>query len=1093
MKGDAAVIGNGTAGSEYPVAVVGNEAEDALRKAHDELETRVQERTRELREINEILQIEIADRKCAEEDVGRERKRLYDVLETLPAYVVLLTPNYHVPFANRFFRERFGESSGKRCFEYLFRRTEPCANCETFKVLRNNAPHHWEWLGADGRNYDIFDFPFSDTDGSPLIMEVGIDITERKQAEAALREAKETLEQRVAERTAELTAARNAAENEKRRLGAVMEALRQAHERSTWLARLPEENPNPVTRVSAEGRVLYCNPVSARLPGWECEVEKPLAGRLRQLVGRAMTARQEVQEDLELGGKRYSVSVAPFPVENYANVYGIDVTERIRAEDALRESEERVRLKLTSILSPEGDIGNLELADIIDVEAIQSLMDDFYELAHIPMSIIDLKGTLLVGVGWQEICTRFHRVHPDSCKYCVESDTQLSAGIPAGESRLYKCKNNMWDIATPIMVGGKHVGNVFSGQFFFDEEPLDYERFRAQARAYGFNEDEYVAALERVPRLSRGTVDRGIAFFMKLADLISQLSYSNIKLARSLSERDALMASLREREEDLNRAQAVGQIGSWRMDVRRNELLWSDENHRIFGIPKGTPLTYESFLNTVHPADREYVHEQWSAGLRGEPYDIEHRIMLDDTVKWVRERAGLEFDKEGVLLGGFGTTQDITERKRAEETLRQSEARFRLLSETAGRLLASEDPQGIVTELCREVMKNLDCQAFFNFLVDEQAGRLHLNACAGIPEEEARKIEWLDYGVAVCGCVARDGARIVAEDICAIPDARTELVKSYGIRAYACHPLVAHGRLIGTLSFGTKTRTYFLASELALMKTVADQVATAMERMRLIEELQRSREELELRVQGRTAELRKANEALKQSNRDLEDFAHVASHDLQEPLRKIQTFADRLVNASPEFPDAEARDYLERMQRAAERMQALVLDLLRYSRISSGQEPFVRFNLKGPIEEAVLDLGVLCEETQGHIEVNELPDIEADRVQMRQLFQNLIGNGLKYHGERKPVIRVKSRLSASGRFWEIRVEDNGIGFDEGYLNKIFKPFQRLHGRSAPYAGTGMGLAICRRIVERHGGRITAESKPGVGSTFIVKLPKNRSR
>ena len=212
---------------------------------------------------------------------------------------------------------------------------------------------------------------------------------------------------------------------------------------------------------------------------------------------------------------------------------------------------------------------------------------------------------------------------------------------------------------------------------------------------------------------------------------------------------------------------------------------------------------------------------------------------------------------------------EIAERKRAEEALQTSEARAKLLSATAGKLLATDNPQGIVNELCRDVMAHLNCHAFFHFLAEEAIGRLHLNAWAGIPEEDARKIEWLDYGVAVCGCAARDGCRIVAEHIPTTPDVRTELVKSYGIKAYACHPLLGlGGKVIGTLSFGTRSRETFSEADLSLMKAVTDQVAVAMERMRLISELQRSRDELEIRVQERTAEIKQ--------QADLLDLAHDA-------------------------------------------------------------------------------------------------------------------------------------------------------------------------------------------------------------------------
>ena len=223
------------------------------------------------------------------------------------------------------------------------------------------------------------------------------------------------------------------------------------------------------------------------------------------------------------------------------------------------------------------------------------------------------------------------------------------------------------------------------------------------------------------------------------------------------------------------------------------------------------------------------------------------------------------------------TMEEEKLRSQAEADLRRSIERFELLAYTASELLQSPDPQRLVNSLCREVMEHLGCHAFFNFLAVEEAGRLRLNAYAGIPEEEAQKIAWLDYGVAVCGCAAQDACRIVAEHIPTTPDPRTELVKSYGIKAYACHPLLeSEGKVIGTLSFGTCDRETFSDQDLSLMKAVADQVAVAMIRMRDEEAVRRSRDELEQRVQERTASLRRQADLLELAYeaiivRDMED------------------------------------------------------------------------------------------------------------------------------------------------------------------------------------------------------------------------------
>jgi PAS domain S-box-containing protein len=254
------------------------------------------------------------------------------------------------------------------------------------------------------------------------------------------------------------------------------------------------------------------------------------------------------------------------------------------------------------------------------------------------------------------------------------------------------------------------------------------------------------------------------------------------------------------------------------------------------------------------------------------------------------------------------------------------------------------------------------------------------------------------------------------------------------------------------------------------------------ERKRMEKELQLARDELENRVRERTAELARRN-------KELENFTFVAAHDLQEPLRKIQTFGDLILNFS-ESMDEQAVDYIERMRETALRMQQVLQSLLTYSRITSKPKPFARVDLTNVAMEVVTDLELRIREASGSVEIEKLPEIEADAGQMRQLFQNLLGNGLKFRREGEPPkVRVYAECEQNilGGECRIFVEDNGIGFEEKYLDKIFQPFQRLHGRTE-YPGTGIGLAICSKIVERHGGTITASSIPGKGSTFVVSLP-----
>jgi PAS domain S-box-containing protein len=231
---------------------------------------------------------------------------------------------------------------------------------------------------------------------------------------------------------------------------------------------------------------------------------------------------------------------------------------------------------------------------------------------------------------------------------------------------------------------------------------------------------------------------------------------------------------------------------------------------------------------------------------------------------------------------------------------------------------------------------------------------------------------------------------------------------------------------------------------------------------------------------------------LSRSNAELEQFAYVASHDLQEPLRKIQAFGDRLKTKYEAGLGPEGLDYLTRMQNAAARMQILIQDLLSLSRVTSNSKPFTAVDLGDVIRTVVSDLEMRINDANGSVDIGTLPVIFGDRGQMAQLFQNLIGNGLKFRkpGE-NPVVKIQSQvqaLASGAPGWQITVEDNGIGFDEKYRDRIFQIFQRLHGRSE-YEGTGIGLAICRKIVDRHNGVVTAHSSPGAGAKFIILMPQ----
>ncbi|NEQ62528.1 MAG: GAF domain-containing protein, partial [Moorea sp. SIO4A1] len=313
-----------------------------------------------------------------------------------------------------------------------------------------------------------------------------------------------------------------------------------------------------------------------------------------------------------------------------------------------------------------------------------------------------------------------------------------------------------------------------------------------------------------------------------------------------------------------------------------------------------------------------------------------------------------------------------------------------------------------------------------------------------------------------------------------------EMLQQFGVKANLVVPIQQQDQLWGLLiAHQCSNPRPWTNFESELLQQLADQIGIALAQAQLLETETRQRQELA------------------RSNAELQEFAYVASHDLQEPLRKIRAFGDRLQTRYHEQLTEQGQDYLIRMQNAAERMQVLISDLLSLSRVTTKARPLVATDLAQVVQEVLSDLELRIQQSGGVVEVGELHTIEADPLQMRQLLQNLISNGLKFRPEQRgnlvtiysQLIQESVPLSYGGatvnQRCQIIVEDNGIGFNPEYRDRIFQTFQRLHGRS-DYEGTGIGLAICRRIVERHNGSIMAESTPGQGARFIVTVPIKQS-
>lgn len=539
------------------------------------------------------------------------------------------------------------------------------------------------------------------------------------------------------------------------------------------------------------------------------------------------------------------------------------------------------------------------------------------------------------------------------------------------------------------------------------------------------------------------------------------------------SEEQLRLANLK-----LENALMTGLIGSWSWNVPSNIVTADKGLANLFGVSvesalNGLPI--EKFVASIHEDDRERVGKVIQETVAsGDIFEQEYRTVdTKGTVRWVIARGQVERDEKGKAIDFPGVMIDISSRKQVEADLQQSEERLRFMADTMPQLVWITRPDGY--------------HEYYN---------KHWYEYTGTHYGETDGEGWNNL-------FHEDDRKRSSE----VWQHALKTGEPYEIRYRLYHAPTKTYRWVIGRALPHKNEAGEILKWYGTCTDIDDSIREIEARKKLENELKEEKKRLESRVAERTSQLKLTNEGLRdeikkrqsieetlreygeeliRSNKELEEFAYVSSHDLQEPLRKIQAFGDLLVE---EYSDklGDGKEYLDRISASAQRMSTLIEDLLTFSRVTTKLSVLRPIDLNEVLQNTVSDLQERIKKEKGKVVLEpHLPTVMADETHMRQLFQNLISNALKFHpDDRAPVVNVSATANDDEHI--ITVKDNGIGIDSKYDKKIFAVFQRLNSKQA-YEGTGIGLAVCKKIVERYGGTIEIESTLNVGTTFKITLP-----
>ena len=665
-----------------------------------------------------------------------------------------------------------------------------------------------------------------------------------------------------------------------------------------------------------------------------------------------------------------------------------DITERMREQEALRSHvhEQSVRNDVAQIfLTTPGDDMYFEVLQVV-LKVLQSPFGVF--------GFIDEQGALVVPTMTRQIW--------DKCN--VPDKTITFPRATWGDS------------AWPTAIREKR--SILSNEPS-NKTPKGHVTVLRHICCPILFQDEVIGLLQVANKESDYT-QADLRFLQTLVGLIAPVLDARLKRAR---QEEALEQARKLLEE----AQGIARLGSWDWDAVKDAITGSAEFYRLFDVEPETIARFAQFVERLHPDDRERVQSDVADALRQDrPYDTDYRVKLRDG-GWrdINARGRVFLDEQGKPCRLVGTCLDVTERKRTEAALQESETRFRTLLENLPQKIFMKDRR------FRWVMINERFARDLGIRPVDVVGKVDSDL---FPGELADKYR--------------------ADDIRIVETGQSEELEE---------PYLEQGqeRWVRTTKAPVRDGTGAVVGVCGVFSDITEHKRAE-------------------------AALRRALADVERSNKELEQFAYVASHDLQEPLRMISSYTQLLAERYGDKLDDKAKKYIGYAVDGAIRLQAQINDLLTYSRVGTRGKPLEPTDSHAALGEAIRNLSSAIEESRALVVNDDLPTVRADAVQLALVFQNLIANAIKFHGEESPCVHVSAR--DQGTEWVFSVKDNGIGIDPKFAERLFVIFQRLHTREE-YPGSGIGLAICKRIVERHGGRIWFESEPGKGSTFFFTVPK----